>query len=203
MVITKPVTGRTSTCSAGLRTTRRLIGLGSHTEKEVFQHSHSSDPVPVHTVHIIHSNILPYWIYCDSSNCCRDEARADLNSLDEKMWAWLEWSDVELLRSILLFLDTQSWQGSEKDNCTAEIKSKKGDPRTWAVPGQFGPDKAQIWVSEPAAQGENSILHPPEVLPTQEVSPAFWPNFHNKVKLQARSLSQQHVWERWGGEHKG
>ena len=60
MVITKPVTGRTSTCSAGLRTTRRLIGLGSHTEKEVFQHSHSSDPVPVHTVHIIHSNILPY-----------------------------------------------------------------------------------------------------------------------------------------------
>ena len=80
---------------------------------------------------------------------------------------------------------------------------KKGDPWTWAVPGQFGPDKAQTWVSEPAAWGENSVLHPPEVLPTQEVSPAFWPNLHNKVKPQARSLSQQHVWERWGREHKG
>ena len=72
-------------------------------------------------------------------------------------------------------------------------KKGKGDPWTWAVPGQFGPDKAQTWVSEPAARGENSVLHPPEVLPTQEVSPAFWPNLHNKVKPQARSLSQQHV----------
>jgi len=30
-------------------------------------------------------------------------------------------------------------------------KRKKGDPWTWAVPSQFGPNKAQTWVSEPAA----------------------------------------------------
>jgi len=41
------------------------FALGFHTEKEVCQHSHSSDPVLVHTIHAIHSNILllPYPIY--------------------------------------------------------------------------------------------------------------------------------------------
>ena len=28
---------------------------------------------------------------------------------------------------------------------TSFLKKKKGDPWTWAVPGQFGPDKAQTW----------------------------------------------------------
>ena len=34
-------------------------------------------------------------------------------SLDDHMKSWLEWSDLDLLRSIIVFLDTQSWQGSE------------------------------------------------------------------------------------------
>jgi len=33
VVIIKPVTGRASICSASLKTTRRLIALGFHTEK--------------------------------------------------------------------------------------------------------------------------------------------------------------------------
>jgi len=63
VVIIKPVTGRARICSASLKITRRSIALGFHTEKEVCQHSHSSDPVPVHTIWAIHCNILPYTIY--------------------------------------------------------------------------------------------------------------------------------------------
>ena len=63
VVTIKPVTGRASVCSASLKTTRRLIASGFHTEKEVCQNSHSSDPVPVHTIRAIHCNILPYTIY--------------------------------------------------------------------------------------------------------------------------------------------
>ena len=57
---------------------------------------------------------------------CADQALSDLKSLDERMRARLEWSDVDLMRSILLFLDTQSWQGSEgssnDDDRLSEIK---------------------------------------------------------------------------------
>ena len=47
---------------------------------------------------------------------CSDQALADLQSLDDHMRSRLEWSDVELLRSILLFLDTQSWQLQEAES---------------------------------------------------------------------------------------
>jgi len=50
VVIIKPVTGRARIRSASLKTTRRLIALDFHKEKEkeVCQRSHSSDPVPIH-----------------------------------------------------------------------------------------------------------------------------------------------------------
>ena len=51
VIIIKPVTEIARICSASLKATRRLIALGFHTEKEVCQHSHSSDSVPVHTIH--------------------------------------------------------------------------------------------------------------------------------------------------------
>ena len=51
--IIKPVTGRASICSASLKTTTRLIAFGFHTEKKVCQFPHSSDPLPVHTIHTI------------------------------------------------------------------------------------------------------------------------------------------------------
>ena len=40
---------------------------------------------------------------------CRDQALADLSHLEGKMRERLEWSDVKLLRAILVFLDTQTW----------------------------------------------------------------------------------------------
>lgn len=45
---------------------------------------------------------------------CKDQAVADLKSLDEHMRAHFEWSDVDLMRLIFLFLDTQSWQDSAR-----------------------------------------------------------------------------------------
>ena len=43
---------------------------------------------------------------------CSRQALTDLQRLDGKMREWLEWTDVKLLRSILVFLDTCSWAGS-------------------------------------------------------------------------------------------
>lgn len=59
-----------------------------------------------------------------SPKSCQDQALADLESLDEQMRACLEWSDVDLMRSILLFLDTQSWQDSnDGGDRLSEIKA--------------------------------------------------------------------------------
>ena len=62
-----------------------------------------------------------------TTKTCADQALSDLKSLDDQMRARLEWSDVNLMRSILLFLDTQSWQDSDKsstdDDHLSEIKS--------------------------------------------------------------------------------
>jgi len=63
VVIIKPVTGKARIYAASLKSTRRLFALGSHTEKEVCQHSHSSDPVPVHTIRAIHCNTYTYIAY--------------------------------------------------------------------------------------------------------------------------------------------
>lgn len=41
---------------------------------------------------------------------CKDQALADVRRLEEKMRERLEWSDVKLLRAILIFLDTQTWR---------------------------------------------------------------------------------------------
>ena len=40
---------------------------------------------------------------------CANSALADLERLEERMKSRLEWSDLELLRVILVFLDTKSW----------------------------------------------------------------------------------------------
>ena len=57
---------------------------------------------------------------------CKIHALADLSSLDQQMRVRLEWSGIDLMRSIIVFLDTQSWQDSEessKDDRMSEIKS--------------------------------------------------------------------------------
>ena len=52
------------------------------------------------------------------TNCCHEkfwqysnETIKDLKHLDDKLKERLEWFDVTILRSILVFLDTQSWFG--------------------------------------------------------------------------------------------
>ncbi len=62
---------------------------------------------------------------------CAAQALADIKRLEDKMRARLEWSDVKMLRAILVLLDTQSWRPSprsehsntdEEEDDLAEIK---------------------------------------------------------------------------------
>ena len=46
---------------------------------------------------------------------CKRQALADIKRLDEQMRNRLEWSDLDFLRSVLVFLDTQSWDNSDDD----------------------------------------------------------------------------------------
>lgn len=41
---------------------------------------------------------------------CKNQASADVLRLEEKMRERLEWSDIKLMRAILVFLDTQTWR---------------------------------------------------------------------------------------------
>ena len=41
---------------------------------------------------------------------CKHQVLSDLTNLDDKMSSRLEWSDLKVLRSILLIIDTQNWQ---------------------------------------------------------------------------------------------
>ena len=41
---------------------------------------------------------------------CKRKVLADIGRLNEKMTDRLEWSDVKMLRSLVTFIDTQSWQ---------------------------------------------------------------------------------------------
>ena len=55
-----------------------------------------------------------------------NEAIKDLKHLDDKLKERLEWCDVTMLRSILVFLDTQSWFGSldkEKDGFAEVVEA--------------------------------------------------------------------------------
>ena len=60
---------------------------------------------------------------------CKKEALADLERLNEKLRERLEWSDVTLLRAVLVFLETQSWMKRSSDGesgsdvALAELKS--------------------------------------------------------------------------------
>ena len=58
---------------------------------------------------------------------CSDQAIADTKQFNDKLRERLEWSDVRMLRTIVLFLNTQSWQytalGSDTEmGDNAEIK---------------------------------------------------------------------------------
>ena len=40
---------------------------------------------------------------------CADQAVTDAKELESKLKQRLEWFDLEMLRSIIVFLDTQTW----------------------------------------------------------------------------------------------
>ena len=66
--------------------------------------------------------------YNDSTiSSCKTQALADLHHLDERMRCRLEWSDIHLLRSILLILDTQSWQNLESEDLTDATELDEDD----------------------------------------------------------------------------
>ena len=44
---------------------------------------------------------------------CANSALADVKCLESEMKARLEWSNLELLRATLVFLDTKSWKREE------------------------------------------------------------------------------------------
>ena len=55
---------------------------------------------------------------------CADEALSDIKRLEEKLRGRLEWSDTEMLRVILSFLDTQNWRiGGEDIDDLADIRA--------------------------------------------------------------------------------
>lgn len=54
-----------------------------------------------------------------TAKSCADQALSDLISLDSKMRARLEWSDISLMRSILLFL---SWQDNFEEATGSESR---------------------------------------------------------------------------------
>ena len=59
---------------------------------------------------------------------CKTEALADLTRLEENLCHRLEWSDFNLLRSLLVFVETQSWMkrsSSEEDGDVSMIEVKR------------------------------------------------------------------------------
>ena len=47
---------------------------------------------------------------------CKHQVLSDLTNLDDKMRSRLEWSDLKVLRLILLIIDTQNWQMLQAKN---------------------------------------------------------------------------------------
>lgn len=52
---------------------------------------------------------------------CSNQAKADLQKLNEKMKERLAWSDLKLLRSIIVFLDTRSWSAPGSGSSIDEL----------------------------------------------------------------------------------
>ena len=60
---------------------------------------------------------------------CSRQALSDLQKLDSKMRGRLEWTDVKLLRSILVFLDTCSWAVGASSDTREEMADDMADIR--------------------------------------------------------------------------
>ena len=49
---------------------------------------------------------------------CKKHVMNGICRLKQKIKKRLEWSDIQLMRSVLVFLETQSWQKSHSDDCS-------------------------------------------------------------------------------------
>ena len=65
----------------------------------------------------------------DMFTACSRQALSDLQKLDSKMRERLEWTDVKLLRSILVFLDTCSWAVGASSDTSEEMADDMADIR--------------------------------------------------------------------------
>ena len=52
---------------------------------------------------------IPVGNFDECVQQCSIHVNADLHRVEENIKDWLEWSDLKLLRSILIFLETQNW----------------------------------------------------------------------------------------------
>ena len=53
---------------------------------------------------------------------CTTQVKEDVSRLNEKIKRRLEWSDVQLMRSILILVETQSWQlHSDEEDAVSEV----------------------------------------------------------------------------------
>lgn len=60
--------------------------------------------------------------YSDSVvTICKDQVLVDLRRLDGEIRERLEWPNTDMLRSILVYLNTQTWQGSDDDAIIREV----------------------------------------------------------------------------------
>ena len=55
---------------------------------------------------------------------CKSQALADLKNLDKAMRQRLEWTDTKIRRSILIFLNTQSWCRSVTEDIESDEEDK-------------------------------------------------------------------------------
>ena len=56
---------------------------------------------------------------------CKQQALSDLKRLAENILNQLEWSDMHLLRALLVFIDTQSWMKKDLSGESSEPSSNE------------------------------------------------------------------------------
>ena len=78
----------------------------------------------------VYQGVALKWYDVATLSYCSSAALGDLERLTEKMRERLEWSDTDLPRALLVFLETQSWMkrnvtGDESDSdlSLAELKA--------------------------------------------------------------------------------
>ena len=57
----------------------------------------------------VHQGVALKWYDATTLSYCSKQAQSDLRRFTEKMLKRLEWSNTDLLRAILVFVETQSW----------------------------------------------------------------------------------------------